>query len=249
MLELETVDEEGEPVVAVVEVTKLNIVPVYAVGVPVCISRLSSPVLEAVDVCSLSLVKLGESVAVLIHVSLEVSVEEILLLVMVCSVETVEVKDVNVLVILNCPLASWLTEGCGEGCIVLMGVWLIVDDVEVDSGMLEGVDGVGTDCMASVLDSADEMLGSVGVGASCVGRLAVVVVSADEVLGTIDVETVSVVITIIVTGSADDVPCVKDAGATGMLTSAWVVGCTRVDVAWIRTDAVAMMPIAAASAS
>lgn len=66
MLELEAVDEDDEPVVAVVEVTKLDSVPVYAVGVPVCSSRLSSPVLEAVDVCSLA--ELEESVAVLTHV-------------------------------------------------------------------------------------------------------------------------------------------------------------------------------------
>lgn len=41
-------DEGVEPALAVVEVTKLNSVPVYVVGVPVSITRLSSPVLEAV---------------------------------------------------------------------------------------------------------------------------------------------------------------------------------------------------------
>lgn len=49
VLELETEDEEDELVLAVIEVTKLNSVPVYAFGVPVSITRLSSPVLEAVD--------------------------------------------------------------------------------------------------------------------------------------------------------------------------------------------------------
>lgn len=172
-----------------------------------------------------------------------------MLLVIVSPMETVEVKDARVLLSLKCPLASWLTEDCGEGCIVLMVVWLTVDDVEVDCGMIGVVEEVGTDCMASVLDSEDEVLCSVGVGASSVGRVAAGVVSAEEVLGATDVETVCVVIRIIVTGSTDDVSCATGVGATCMLVSACVVGSTRLDVAWIRIDAVAMMPIAAASAS
>lgn len=114
------------------------------------------------------------------------------------------------------------------------------------SGIVEEVSTVGT---TSVISSEDEVLCSVGVGASCVGDVTAEVVSADEVLGTTDVETVSVVITIIVIGSADDMSCANDVGATGMLMSACVVGCTRLDVACIRIDAVAIMPIAAASAS
>lgn len=109
MLELDV--EEGDPVVAVVEVTKLASVPVYVAGVPVCISRLSSLVLEAVDFWWP--VELGESVAVLTHVFSNALVEEVVPRMLVVFVEMVEVRAVSVLLSLNCPLASWLTEDCG----------------------------------------------------------------------------------------------------------------------------------------
>lgn len=246
-LELDADDEAGETVVAVVEVAKPESVPVYVEGVPVCISRLSSLVLEAVDVSSP--LELGDSVAVLTYVCSNAFVEEIVLLLILSSAEVVEVTVVNVLLSLNCPLASWLTDDCGEGCIVVVDVWLIVDGVVVDFGMIEVVEDVSTGCTASVVVPAEEVLCSVGVGAGSVARVAGVVVSTDEVLSAIEVETVSVVITIIVIGSVDGVSCGRGVGATCVLMSACVVGCTKLGVAWIRIDAVAIMPIAAASAS
>lgn len=120
VLKLEVDDEEGETVMAVVEVAKLDIVAVYAVGVPVCISRLSSPVLEAVDLWSP--VELGDNVLVLTSVFSDVLVDEIVLLVILSSTEVVEVTIVNVLLSLNCPLAPWLIEDCSGGCTVVVVV-------------------------------------------------------------------------------------------------------------------------------
>lgn len=254
MLELEVDVEAGDPVVAVVKVTKLASVPVYAVGVSVCITRLSSLVLEADELEAVdfgSPVELGESVAVVTFVFSNALVEEIVLWVIISFVAKVEVRVVSVLLSLNCPLASWLTEDCGEDCVVAVDC-NVMDDVEVDCWIIVVVEEVRTDWTASVVDSEDETLFqgcSVGVGASSVEEGAAVVVPAEEMLGVIDVETVSVDTTMIVVASADGMVCAIGVAATCMLVSIDVVGCTRLDVPWIRFVAVARMLIAAATAS
>lgn len=118
----------------------------------------------------------------------------------------------------------------------------VMDEVEVDSWITEFIEDVKTDWTVSVVDSGDEVLRSVG-------EVAAVVICADKVLGAIDVETVSVDKMMIVVASADGVVCAMGVGVTCVLISVDVVGSTRLDVGWIRADAVARMPIAAATAS
>lgn len=108
---------------------------------------------------------------------------------------------------------------------------------------------VRADCVetaTSVVDSADKVLCSTDVGASSDGETAAVVGSG---LCATDVGLDAVEMTTIVVAPADEMLCAVEVGAACVLVSAAIVGCAEVDVAWAKTDAVAMIITAATSAS